>query len=256
MRCCICGNDMTGRPAMQDRMTGAAYCPKHSEFFHTLKDPNNFSSCHKCGFNYSKPYSQFAQGNTPKCPNCGITLKLTEITENGKKTPAASKTNSQPPSRKWWQFFIRKPQVVNLRSRISKLKTIGEWGGLLASKLGDNVIYLYGGKEIPAGEWLYFLYHLETQPDNRIIFSDTACFWLKVSNSFELSGSGNMYHPIPKEIERCFIQDESYAEWKKAFQAIDDYFYKDDGWKYQWSWKTNRVKQFMAGECSDWVSES
>lgn len=141
--------------------------------------------------------------------------------------------------------------------RISTLKTMGEWGGLLASKQGNTVIYLYGGIEIPAGEWLYFLYHLETQPDHRIIFSDTACFWLKIPTPFDLSEpGGNMYHPIPKEIKDFIIQDGSYAEWNNAFHAIDDYFSKDQGWKNQWSWRTNRVKHFMSGECSDWVSKS
>jgi hypothetical protein len=140
--------------------------------------------------------------------------------------------------------------------RISRLKTMEEWGGLLASKQGDTVIYLHGGKEIPAGEWLYFLYHLETQPDHRIIFSDTACFWLRIPRPFALGGPGNMYYPIPKEIKDFIIQDGSYAEWNNAFHAIDDYFSRDDGWKYQWSWRTNRVKHFMSGECSAWVSKS
>jgi hypothetical protein len=65
-----------------------------------------------------------------------------------------------------------------------------------------------------------------------------------------------MYYPIPKEIKDFIIQDGSYAEWNNAFHAIDDYFSRDDGWKYQWSWRTNRVKHFMSGECSAWVSKS
>lgn len=141
-------------------------------------------------------------------------------------------------------------------SRISKLEMIGEWGGLLASKQGDKVIYLYGGEEIPTGDWLYFLYHLKTLPDNRITFSRTACFWLKVTKPFRLEGYGNMYYPVPKGIEHYIIQDGNYSEWKNAFQAIDDYFCKDKGWQYQWSWKTKGVENFMAGKCSDWISES
>lgn len=70
MRCCICGQDMTGKPVMQDRMTGVVYCQTDSEYFYSLKDPRAFASCESCGFKYSNAYSLFAKDVTSRCPNC------------------------------------------------------------------------------------------------------------------------------------------------------------------------------------------
>ena len=74
-RCCICGRNMVGQPIMQDRMTGAVYCRQHSGYFDALKDPSLFSSCARCGFKYSRHYSEFAKGDSPSCPSCGASLK-------------------------------------------------------------------------------------------------------------------------------------------------------------------------------------
>ena len=255
MRCCICGKDMTNQPAMQDNLTGVVYCSSHSEYFYSLKNPDSFPFCQKCGFKYSPTHSQFAQGESQKCPACGNSLTLEEKRKVAQGEEPAMKPSPQPKKNKWWQIFTGQPQSFKPKTRISKIETIAsEWGGLIASQIGDTVIYLHGGREIPAGKWLYFLYHLETTADRRIFFSDTACFWLHAQTPFKLQGMGNMYHPLPEGIQRIMTQDGNYAEWRKAFQAIDDYFSRDSGWRYQWSWKSERVEHFMAGKCSDWVS--
>ncbi len=131
---------------------------------------------------------------------------------------------------------------------------MGEWGGILVSRPGDTIIYLHGGLQVPVGEWLYFLYHLETLPDRRVVFSDAACFWLTASAPFALSGYGNMYYPVPPGIDELIGRDQNHAEWAAAFRAVDNYFSTRVGWKNQWSWRTARVKRFMSAECSDWVS--
>ncbi len=141
--------------------------------------------------------------------------------------------------------------------RIASLKTTGtgvrtgEWHDVYASKQGDAV--LAGGAAIPAGEWLCFLYHFEPmpRPDDRIIVSDIACFWLKIPAQIELEG-GSVY-PLPDEITGSIVADGDYAEWKCAFQAIDKYLSEGEA-KYQWSWRTERVKRFMSGGSSDWIS--
>jgi hypothetical protein len=142
--------------------------------------------------------------------------------------------------------------------RIAEMKMINEqWIGIAASKKGDAVIELYGSKKIPVGEWLYFAFQIKTQPDHRLIFSDSACFWLNIPDIFTIKDGSNMFRPIPEEIDPFIIQDGNYTEWKNAFQAVDDYFSNSEvryGWRNQWSWKTGRVKQFMAGQCLDWIS--
>lgn len=75
MRCCICGEDQTGRPVVQDNVTGAVYCYTDREFSFSLKDRASFSTCRRCGFKYSASYSAFARGDAPTCPQCGANLK-------------------------------------------------------------------------------------------------------------------------------------------------------------------------------------
>ncbi len=142
----------------------------------------------------------------------------------------------------------------NSLSRIRKLKPKGEWGALLVSKKGEEVISLHGGIEIPKGIWLLFLYHLETLPDHRIIFSDVSCLWLNVLEPIELKGYSNMFRPVPDGIEKYLLKDENYPEWENAFKEIDRYFSKDEGWRYQWSWRSERVNNFMLGNCRNWIS--
>jgi hypothetical protein len=144
-------------------------------------------------------------------------------------------------------------------SRIAKISAINpqwNWFGLVVSKHGDTVIESSSNWRIPAGEWLYFAFHLEGQPDNRIFFAHAACFWIKTPADFEArDGFGWLFKPVPKEIDRFIVQDGNYSEWKEAFQAVDKRFSNDDHLKYQWSWRTDRVKRLMAGEYSNWVSE-
>lgn len=143
--------------------------------------------------------------------------------------------------------------------RISKMSAINrEWIGLIVSKEGDKINELNGGSrkgsEVPIGNWIYFAFHIETLPDHRLIFANGACFWLSVSSPFTVDKKENsMFMPIPKGIDRFIVKDENYAEWEKAFKAIDDYFPKED-WKYQWSWRTDKVKQLMKGQLSDWIT--
>ena len=129
---------------------------------------------------------------------------------------------------------------------------MGEWMGILASRDGAVAEFLYGDTDVPAGEWLYFLYHDQALPDGRHICSDTACFWVLVSTAFR--NQSHTHSPIPEEMRAFIIQDGSYAEWKDAFSAIDELFSNEESYKYQWSWRTERVKRFMTGECPDWVS--
>lgn len=146
--------------------------------------------------------------------------------------------------------------------RIATLKTIGssepgtgrlsEWYGFFVSKQGDGVKYM--GTKIPAGEWLYFSFHFETLPDQRIIFSDASCFWLNIPTPF--FQKGGCYYPMPPEIKAFIVRDGDYTEWKDAFKAIEDHFPKDNDLKNMWAWRTDQVKQFMLGEYPDWVSNS
>jgi hypothetical protein len=147
--------------------------------------------------------------------------------------------------------FLPKSQK---NTRISKMNLLGEWGGILSSQNGNEVIYLAGNKEIPCGQWLYFLYHLETLPDKRITFSHAACFWLNVTKPFFIEGHGNMLYPLPRNIDKLFVKDKNYLDWKDSFNAIDSYFKNDQGWKYQWSWKTDGIKNLIGGLCPGWIS--
>jgi len=110
---------------------------------------------------------------------------------------------------------------------------------------------------VPVGEWLYLLHHLETLPDGRIIFADAACFWIQTAAPFAIrSLGGNMFRPVPDGTNDLVIGDGSYADWGKAFAAIDAYFSNNDsGWRYQWSWRTDRVKALMLGRYSDWITK-
>ncbi len=145
-------------------------------------------------------------------------------------------------------------QEPEASKRISTLKAMGEWGGILASRDGGAVEDLYGGSEVPAGEWLYFLHQDQALPDGRHIFSNTACFWVTIPMAFSVPSSSGLFSPIPEEMKAFIIQDGSYAEWKDAFSAIEEHLSNHEYCSYQWSWRTEQVKRFMAGECPDWVS--
>ncbi len=143
---------------------------------------------------------------------------------------------------------------TNSLSRIRKLKAKGEWGGLLVSKNGEEVVELHGGVIIPNGNWLLFLFHLETMQDGRIIFSDSSCVWLNLLESFELKAYSNMFYPVPNGIEKYLTNDGSYPDWEKAFQSIDHYFSNDKDWQYQWSGKSERINNLLLGKLSNWIS--
>jgi hypothetical protein len=144
-------------------------------------------------------------------------------------------------------------QPAGLR-RLSSLEAVREWGCYLVSRQGDKIIHLYGGVEVPAGEWLCFLYHLETQPDHRIIFSDAACVWLNVASPVKLSGFSNMFYPIPKEIKGFIVEDGARADWNDALRAIDLHLSQDEGLRFKWSWRTDRVRRLVSGDYSDWAT--
>jgi hypothetical protein len=151
-------------------------------------------------------------------------------------------------------------QSKEIRARIDEMKIISpdRWIGLVVSKHGDFIREVYGSMpEITVGKWLYFAFDIETQPDRRIIFSDIACFWLNATKPIKIKTMGNMFRPIPEDIEHFLIKDENYSEWRKAFQAVDEYFAASEisrGWRNQWSWRTDRVKHFMNGQISNWIS--
>ena len=249
MKCCMCGKDLAGQPAMVDRATGEAFCPQDSSYFglHPSNRPARTVRESRPGAGAQPPPPVIAAGQAKPSTQPNVEARTASPSASGR----ARRT------KEGMMGFLSKlfgKQSTGLR-RLSLLAPIGEWGCFLTSKQGDKIIRLYGGVEIPAGEWLCFLYHLETQPDHRIIFSDAACVWLNVPKPVTLSGPGNMFYPIPKEIKGFIVEDGARAEWSNAPRALDLYLSKDDGLKFQWSWRTDRVKRIASGECTDWVSK-
>jgi hypothetical protein len=71
-------------------------------------------------------------------------------------------------------------------------------------------------------------------------------FWLKIDKDHKSAPQGNTFYPISKDFEPYIVADGTYNAWKNAFKSIDDWFSAQpaDGWRNQWSWRTDRVKKF------------
>ncbi len=67
--CCICLEDIAGKPVMKDRMSGDVYCQKHSYYMKEMEF--NHLKCN-CGFRYYSSYGSYTDKRN--CPKCGTIL--------------------------------------------------------------------------------------------------------------------------------------------------------------------------------------
>ena len=74
--CCICGLTGLGQALMVDRASGVAFCPEHTQYFDTMREPDGGTTpCPQCGFIFNGIYSLFLDCAHPLCPVCQGSLK-------------------------------------------------------------------------------------------------------------------------------------------------------------------------------------
>jgi hypothetical protein len=163
----------------------------------------------------------------------------------------------------WKSIFKEKKESKNsdIKERFAKIIKISTCQGYLVSKQGGKVLHDIYPNVLNAGDWLWFIFTTSTgvrEPDGTpIIISDAACFWFTIPTEMKVNlGTSSM--PINSEFPQSILpyvtSDGTITDSSNAFNAIDSYFKKDKNWCNQWSRRTERVKNLMEGQCSNWIT--
>jgi hypothetical protein len=156
--------------------------------------------------------------------------------------------------------LFKRKESFDPKAKLAAMSVIGrDWNGLLISKGAKEILELGPYSEISPGEWLYFAFHYVCMPDRRIVISDAACIWMLLEKQVELTKETcNQFMPIPEVLVPYIVPDGIYEEWVTEIQAVDTWFQmsgQKHGWYYQWSWRTDRIKQLLKGEFKNWISK-